>query len=68
MNPLLEFKDNLRVGLTLSWKVGSPPEIKVDISQVKAAKLDTGSAINVVGSFKMEGKITTEIISKKFTL
>jgi hypothetical protein len=68
MNPLLEFKDNLRVGLTLSWKVGSPPEIKVDISQVKAAKLDTGSAINVVGSFKMEGKITTEIISQKFTL
>ena len=67
MNPLLEFKDNLSAGATLSWEKGEGWSIKLAVSQVKAAKLDTGSGLSTVGSLKVEGIVTTELVSKVFT-
>jgi len=68
MNPLLEFKDNLSAGFTISWEKGEGTDVKIHLNQVKAAKLDTGAGLNTVGSLKIEGKVTNELASVRFNV
>ncbi|MDB9311966.1 DUF4157 domain-containing protein [Spirulina sp. CS-785/01] len=68
MNPLLDIKQQLKVGGSLSWEKGggAKPKVNVYVSQVKAVAADTGSLLGEVFRLKIEGETTNKLVSKTF--
>jgi Domain of unknown function (DUF4157) len=66
MNPLLDIKQQLKIGGGLSWESGEGWKINVYLSQVKGIAVDTGSLLGEVFRLKIEGETTNKIVSKTF--
>lgn len=68
MNPMLDIKQQLKVGGSFSYEVGGDKKINVYVSQVKGIAMDTGSLLGEVFRLKIEGETTNKLISKTIKL
>ncbi|WP_197285210.1 DUF4157 domain-containing protein [Planktothricoides sp. SR001] len=66
MNPLLDIKQQLKIGGGLSWESGEGFKVNVYVSQVKGIAVDTGALLGEVFRLKIKGEATNKIVSKTF--